>query len=207
MNLELYSGSRMIYIKKIVFTLVIAVSFAACSHSPRVIPKSEIENIYAEMLLMDQWISVDWNNTFIADTSLVYEPILKKHGYSLEDYYASVDYYLNDPDKFSKIFTDINKRFTDKVNEIEKEEKLKAKLDSIKNIPVHDFDVKNFTKILTLPYHDTVKFILDSSGRYIIKLSVLDTLFEGPKMLVLIDSTNHTAADSLKNISAETKEK
>ena len=81
----------MIYIKKIVFTLVIAVSFAACSHSPRVIPKSEIENIYAEMLLMDQWISVDWNNTFIADTSLVYEPILKKHGYSLEDYYASVD--------------------------------------------------------------------------------------------------------------------
>jgi hypothetical protein len=59
--------------------------------------------IYAEMLLTDQWINSTPGMRMIADTSLVYEPILKKYGHTSVDYRRSVEYYLNDPDTYADI--------------------------------------------------------------------------------------------------------
>ena len=56
------------------------------------------------MLLTDQWIMNTPNVRTIADTSLVYEPILEKYGYDADDYRKSVDVYMDDPERFAKIF-------------------------------------------------------------------------------------------------------
>ena len=45
-----------------------------------VIPRSKMAEIYAEMLVTDQWITTTPGIRMIADTSLVYEPILEKYG-------------------------------------------------------------------------------------------------------------------------------
>jgi hypothetical protein len=68
-----------------------------------VIEEDAMAQIYAEMLLTDQWINSTPGVRTIADTSLVYEPILKKYGYSSAEYRRSVDYYLNDPKKYADI--------------------------------------------------------------------------------------------------------
>ena len=69
----------------------------------------------------------------IADTSLVYAPILERYGYNAADYRRSVDYYLNDPDTYADIMketvrildsklADLNKR-KHEINEAKEREK------------------------------------------------------------------------------------
>lgn len=87
--------------------IVLASSMALLSlHSCKeegVIDENSMAKIYAEMLLTDQWINSTPGMRLIADTSLVYEPILKKYGYTSEDYRKSVEHYLNDPDTYADI--------------------------------------------------------------------------------------------------------
>ena len=68
-----------------------------------VIDEDDMAEIYAEMLITDQWISTKPGLRKTADTSFVYEPILKKYGYTSADYRRSVEYYLNDPDDYAEI--------------------------------------------------------------------------------------------------------
>ena len=62
-----------------------------------------MSRLYAEMMLTDQWILETPNARLIADTSLVYAPILEKYGYDAADYRKSVDHYMDDPERFAKI--------------------------------------------------------------------------------------------------------
>ena len=70
---------------------------------PRVIPRSKLAKIYAEMFVTDQWVQSKPGLRTIADTSLVYEPILEKYGFDSEDYQYSIDHYMDDPERFSRI--------------------------------------------------------------------------------------------------------
>ena len=88
-----------------IFSAIAALFFlVGCSCSkPKVISKGKLAEIYAEMLVMDQWIADNPGFRVQADTSLVYEPIFEKYGYTTEDYRASVEHYMNDPERYSRI--------------------------------------------------------------------------------------------------------
>ena len=78
---------------------------ASCgTDEAEVIPRDDMSRIYAEMLLTDQWIINTPNIRLIADTSLVYAPIFEKYGYDTDDYRKSVDHYMDDPERFARIF-------------------------------------------------------------------------------------------------------
>ena len=60
--------------------------------------------IYAEMYLADSWVNQSPQEIRErADTTALYRPIIERYGYTLEDYWASIAYYLQDPDRFSRI--------------------------------------------------------------------------------------------------------
>lgn len=84
----------------------VAVAFllASCSGKPRIIPRAVLTDIYADMFLADAWLTDHSSENKRADTSLFYDPIFARYGYTFEDYEASVDYYLKDPEKFAKVF-------------------------------------------------------------------------------------------------------
>ena len=69
----------------------------------KVIPRSKLAEIYAEMFITDQWLGANPSLRRSADTSLVYAPILEKYGYTSADYRKSVDMYMDDPERFSRI--------------------------------------------------------------------------------------------------------
>ena len=93
----------MIRFWKHILPLVAAVIFASCSKDEaEVIPRSKMADIYMEMFMTDQWIASTPGMRMIADTSLVYEPILEKYGYDKMDYMHSVDFYMHDPERFSR---------------------------------------------------------------------------------------------------------
>ena len=69
----------------------------------RVIPEDSFSRIYAEMFITDQWINANPRYRRKADTMWVYEPVFEKYGYTADDYRASVEYYLQEPDRFATI--------------------------------------------------------------------------------------------------------
>ncbi|MGP1610979.1 MAG: DUF4296 domain-containing protein [Candidatus Cryptobacteroides sp.] len=159
---------------------------ASCARKARVIPKSKLEKIYMEMLLVDQWIGLEWSNTRVADTSVVYEQIFEKYGYTSNDYRKSVSYYMEDPDRFAKIFENISNALTTKANIIDKEQKDREKADSIRNVIIS----RNFRRAEiffykdVLSYKDSILFYFDSIGIVRSKPVESDSLFMGPELVI-----------------------
>ena len=90
--------------KHILAVLTVVLLFTSCGgKNDKVIPRGKLAEIYAEMLILDQWISTRQGARRTADTTLVYEPILEKYGYTSADYRRSVDEYMNDPERYSRI--------------------------------------------------------------------------------------------------------
>ena len=68
-------------VRHISFALALLIGLASCSGGrDKVIPRAKLAEIYAEMLVTDQWITSTPGVRREADTSLVYEPILEKYG-------------------------------------------------------------------------------------------------------------------------------
>ena len=84
--------------------LAAAVCVAACGRA-RVIPDHKMTQIYMEMFLADTWLRDHSEARRVADTTLFFDPIFRRHGYTFKDYDLSVHYYLDRPDRYSKILT------------------------------------------------------------------------------------------------------
>ncbi|MBO4455101.1 MAG: DUF4296 domain-containing protein [Bacteroidales bacterium] len=98
-----------------VCALMLGLLLASCSGRPRIIPRATLTDIYVDMFLADQWIKDHSSERSRADTSLFYDPILARYGYTFEDYDATVKRYLDDPEKFSKVFRDASAKLKKKV--------------------------------------------------------------------------------------------
>ena len=103
--------------------LVSAVCLCSCGREGRVIPKSKLSKIYAELFLADAWLvsGAPMEAKEKADTMAFYEPVFEKYGYTVEDYWASVSYYLQDPDRFSRILNKSNVILETEFNALEKQ--------------------------------------------------------------------------------------
>ena len=84
--------------------LAVAVCLAACGRG-RVIPDHKMTQIFMEMFLADTWLRDNPEARKVADTTLFFDPIFRRHGYTFKDYDMSIHYYLDRPDRFSKILT------------------------------------------------------------------------------------------------------
>lgn len=78
-------------------------SLMGCHRKGRVISAGTLEDIYVDMFIADQWIKSNPDARPKADTTLFYEPIFRRYGYSTADYDATVSYYIDRPDKYVKI--------------------------------------------------------------------------------------------------------
>jgi len=123
---------------------------AACSHKVRIIPKDEMTDIFADMLMADAWITAHPSAKKQADTTLVYDPIFEKYGYDRDDYQKSVAYYLLDPDDMEKMFKVIQDRFDARIKVLERQVEFEDSVNEIKG---------------QLPAYVPEHFCLDSLGR------------------------------------------
>lgn len=118
------------HIFPVILTVMLLVSCG--ERDGKVIPRGEFAEIYAQMLLMDQWISQTPGARHIADTSLVYEPILNEHGYTSSDYRKSVDVYMDDPERFSRILRETVGIFDGMLKELEGKKAEQTRLEEIR---------------------------------------------------------------------------
>ncbi len=164
--------------------------FSSCRRNEaEVIPRGKLAKIYAEMFVTDQWIVSNQSVRRIADTSLVYEPILEKYGYDTEDYLKSVDKYMDDPERFSRILRTTVEILDARIKELEEEQArilAKSKLPVIKV----EFNMEELSKYMTtepyVHYFDSLDVVLDSATLLYNLLSIerADTLYDGLKMVI-----------------------
>ena len=164
--------------RKLLYIALALLLVAACG--PRKIPREEMEQIMAEMLVQDQQIKQDKNLKKQADTSLVYEGIFEAYGYDTDDFLYSLEYYLENPARMEKIMGAVGSR-------LEKEAKLVAA----------EIDLRDWRKGLLRIYNMQV----DTTKRPRPRVRLVDTLwvrFEGDSVyLYNIDSISIKDLDSL----------
>lgn len=85
--------------------LAILPLLAGCSDKGKVIPGEDFSEIFVDMFLADQWLRDHPSYRDKADTTLFFEPIFRKYGYSFKDYNASLDFYAGDTDLLTEITT------------------------------------------------------------------------------------------------------
>ena len=89
--------------KFILIFLAILPLIMGCSDKGKVIPEEELSEIFFDMFLADQWLRDHPEYRDKADTTLFFEPIFRKYGYSFKDYNASLDYYATDTDMLARV--------------------------------------------------------------------------------------------------------
>ena len=113
----------------------LVVTLISCSKGPKVIPKRQMEKIYRDMFLADQWLEIHSEKRPIADTTWFYAPIFEKYGYDVEDYRASVDFYLSDPKRYAEMIGRVAKGLEDESAAIQRslrqQDKIRHRADSI----------------------------------------------------------------------------
>lgn len=186
----------------------------SCRKESSVIPRDKMSEIYAEMFVADQWISSHYKARKTADTSWVYEPIFEKYGYTADDYRASVEYYLQDPDRYARILRQTTVIIEGHIRDLKRQKELLESISRMRSgrdryAPDRIYyltGVSNPGKAVA----DSVTYCVDSAGgRYDFDPSSwADTVFAGPVMFVHADSLlmasdstlavpqNHDADDS-----------
>ncbi len=94
----------------IVLLFALAAFLAGGCGRARVIPEGKLVDIYVDMFLADQWIRDNSEARRRADTTLFFDPVFEKYGYTFEDYDKSMVYYSAKPDKFSEIATAVTEK-------------------------------------------------------------------------------------------------
>lgn len=177
---------------------------ASCgSKNLKVIPRDELADIYAEMLVTDQWILNTPGVRMIADTSLVYAPILEKYGYTTEDYLYTVDLYMDDPERFARVFRTSGEILTSRLSELKEQKKLQEEIQRKKNelerfmrMYSVTLDSKQYRTYLFeepyVHYYDSLAFEADTvSSIYCLKsIERADTLYDCIRMVLPADSSS-----------------
>lgn len=122
--------------------LVSLLFLASCLEKGRVIPQDKFSEIYAEMFLADQWLTSHYSERTKADTTLFYEPIFRKYGYSLKDYDASVRHYIRKPEDYAKILKTTSLKLDKKANYLKKVSDYYSKRQTISPYVPKDFDLR-----------------------------------------------------------------
>ena len=180
--------------------IMVLTFFTSCNNDDeKLIPRCRLSMIYAEMLATDQWVINNPDLRTVADTSLVYEPILKKYGYDSEDYRYSVDVYMDDPERFSRIFRAAAEILNDEIIELKRLKKEQEDAAERLKMTVM-IDMKSFFPYLGeepyVHYYDSLDVVYDSTATYkIIPIERADTIYDRIEMIIRVDSLS--VADSL----------
>ena len=175
----------------LILAAVLACLLSCSKKGGRTIPADDLAEIYVDMLMVDQWVRSNSGITRTADTSLVYEPIIRRHGYTRDDYIRTVEIYLQRPEDFAEIF--------EKTRTI-----LQRRSDQLTALDDYRNQVEGRTDYRRAPVFAvtgdptlSVRIDLDSLGVYCLERVQADTLYEGLIRIVRDSIRTDAVADSL----------
>lgn len=179
----------------IILAAALLLCLSACGKKDKIIPRSTLEDLYVDLFLADQWLIETPGQSRIADTTMVYEPIFNKYGYTTLDYIASVNHYIRDPKRYARILKRADAKLVARLNVlqalVDEETALKEQLELLAGF---DPGLKLYfdTVYMRVTKEAGLRFELDSFGRY------MPVLPPAPDSLLFLDSL--ALADSLARL-------
>lgn len=182
--------------KIIVAAFLLVLAFSCQRDKSELIPRKKMARIYADMFVMDQWILDNVEHRKTADTTWVYEPIFEKYGYTSKDYNYSMEYYIQDPDKYARILRETNRQLEDHLKHLKKEKKLRISLEEKKRQmekyrTAYELFYERIDSPDSLERNDSVVYYLDSLSILVFGYNPeqrFDTLYIGPELRFPPDS-------------------
>lgn len=179
----------------VILAACISLILSCSNDKEKVIPRDRLAKIYAEMFMTDQWIQDTPGVRRMADTSLVYQPILEKYGYTAADYRVTVEKYLDDPERFSRILRTsveiLDKRLADLKRRKEEQDHIRALEKLLHQLKYEsDFEPEDFFPYLFdepyVHYYDSLSIEPDSTLMIyrLMNIERSDTIYDGLKMTV-----------------------
>lgn len=171
------------------FILSLAVfSLVGCNKDKaKVIDKSDMAKIIADLYLADQILEEGTEKRVQADTMLVYMPIIEKYGYTLNDYKKSIEYYLQKDDTYKKLHIKAKGILSDRARELKKVVDA-ARKTSNDNTPIY---WQARTDVFTTPNNELINDPFLRAFKWLamqdikIKWNVLDTtVTDSPKNVI-----------------------
>lgn len=178
-----------IRVRNILVIVLLAWVLSSCGKREKIIPRSTMSKIYADMAMTDAVLqNRDYATRRTADTSLVYEAIFQKYGYTTDDYLASQRKYIKDPGRYVRMLKKaVLQTESDKKVLVAEQKRLKELREKAAGVRRH---APNRIYLMdTLDLADTVWFDFDFQQG-------LDTAFAGPQLIVWADTIVVEAQDS-----------
>lgn len=93
----------MFRMKRTIYILVLALIAVTSCRPDNIIDRDDLADIFYDFYMADRYVeSTDQHD--LGDSVSIYIPILKKHGYTFDQYQATIDYYLHKPEELTKTF-------------------------------------------------------------------------------------------------------
>ncbi|MDD4919938.1 MAG: DUF4296 domain-containing protein [Bacteroidales bacterium] len=89
--------------------LYLIILLPACKNGIKRIPADDFQLVLRDMFMTDLILERDGTLNRLADSTLVYPPILEKSGYTSEQFLATMDYYSTRPSRFKSILVRLRK--------------------------------------------------------------------------------------------------
>ena len=177
--------------KTVFLATAIAVTMVSCTREGTIIPPRKMKEIYCEMLLADEWLRTHPEKRSQADTTWFYEPIFNKYGYTQKDYRYTVEFYLNDPMRYSELMDKVIARLQSEAGalrtEAAREERLRQVADSVARV-LSACRPDDLVLLFNLDHsawrNDRMRFVPDGNGVPVLVPEYSDTLYEGPLRIV-----------------------
>jgi len=139
---------------------VAAVGLAGCKKLGGIIPEDDMAAIYADMFLSDQWLRDNQDKRKVADSTLFFDPIFKKYGYSFEQYDRSVVYYADHPDKFADITSRAAKSLGAELDRMKEISDIEKVLNEAREKLHKTYKEKDFSQADSLEWRGGAEFLL-----------------------------------------------
>jgi len=140
--------------KKIIFLLIASALVSSCGPKAQIPPK-EMSSLLEDLFLADQYIDMDNELSTLADTTLVYAPIIEEYGYSVDDFNSSIEFYRHNP----KIFVSILQKVKESIDVelFDSQTEFRQQHEGMEEISLEEDDQKKVSKKATRLKHKLQK--------------------------------------------------
>lgn len=103
----------MFRMKRTIYILVLALIAVTSCRPDNIIDRDDLADIFYDFYMADRYVEATDQHD-LGDSVRIYAPILKKHGYTFEEYQATIDYYLHKPEILTKTFKSVESRLKER---------------------------------------------------------------------------------------------
>lgn len=99
---------RLLMKRTLHISFILALLLVSCTPNG-IIDQDDMASIYYDFYMADKYLYTPYDES-IADSMMIYHPIITNYGHTFEEYSNSVKYYLTKPDRFAKIYKEVARR-------------------------------------------------------------------------------------------------